>query len=91
MLAEMGMGAALGSYHQDLGGTRHRFADLKAVLGCASPRRSGDQLAGVAAADQERRVAARFLLADLPLATFLDEALVPYEADEVTRLGQQLG
>ncbi len=70
----------------DLAGTRHRFEDLKAVLACASPHRSGDVLAGVAADSAERRVAARWLLADLPLAAFLDEAVVPYEADEVTRL-----
>lgn len=76
----------MGGYHQDLGGTRHGFDDLKTVLACASPPRSGDQLAGIAAADPERRMAARFLLADLPLATFLDEALIPYEDDEVTRL-----
>ena len=82
----MARGAALASLHQDLAGTRYRFADLKAVLACASPLRSGDQLAGIAAADQERRIAARYLLADLPLATFLDEILVPYEEDEVTRL-----
>ncbi|OLP53137.1 ethanolamine ammonia-lyase [Rhizobium rhizosphaerae] len=54
----------------------------------ASPRRSGDELAGVAAESAERRVAARYALADLPLKHFLDEALVPYETDEVTRLIQ---
>ncbi|MBY8824214.1 ethanolamine ammonia-lyase subunit EutB [Sphingomonas colocasiae] len=70
----------------DLAGTRHRFADLKALLAAASPHRSGDVLAGLAAADMRERVAARYLLADLPLRTFLDEALIPYEADEVTRL-----
>ena len=52
----------------------------------ATPLRSGDQLAGVAAESQARRVAAQMVLADLPLATFLTEAVVPYEADEVTRL-----
>ncbi|MEC9345235.1 MAG: ethanolamine ammonia-lyase subunit EutB [Pseudomonadota bacterium] len=52
----------------------------------ASPHRSGDVLAGLAARDATERVAAQMVLADLPLATFLDEHLVPYEADEVTRL-----
>lgn len=64
----------MGGYHRDLGGTRHGFADLKAVLACASPPRSGDQIAGLAASDPERRMAARFLLAELPLTVFLDEA-----------------
>ena len=52
----------------------------------ATPARSGDRLAGIAAGSAEERVAARMALADLPLRRFLDEALVPYEADEVTRL-----
>ncbi|OYQ30172.1 ethanolamine ammonia lyase large subunit [Sandarakinorhabdus cyanobacteriorum] len=73
-------------YHQDLGGTRHVFADLRQVMAAASPHRSGDVLAGVAATSAEQRVAARLVLADLPLARFLTEAVVPYEADEVTRL-----
>ena len=74
------------SFHSDLAGTRHRFADLRALLAAASPLRSGDVLAGLAADSAEQRVAARFALADLPLATFLDEQVVPYETDEVTRL-----
>ncbi|EWY36487.1 ethanolamine ammonia lyase large subunit [Skermanella stibiiresistens SB22] len=74
------------AYHQDIGGTRHRFADLKDLLAKASPARSGDHLAGVAAESAEQRVAARLALADLPLATFLTEAVVPYESDDVTRL-----
>lgn len=73
-------------YTHDLGRQRHRFADLKAVMACASPPRSGDELAGIAADSAERRVAARMLLADLPLKTFLNEPLIPYEDDEVTRL-----
>ncbi|HEX5738175.1 MAG TPA: ethanolamine ammonia-lyase subunit EutB, partial [Hydrogenophaga sp.] len=52
----------------------------------ASPLRSGDQLAGVAAADSQERVAAQMALAELPLAHFLNETIVPYEDDEVTRL-----
>ena len=70
----------------DLGGERHSFDDLKAVLAAASPLRSGDELAGIAASSATRRVAARWVLADMPLTVFLNEALVPYEADEVTRL-----
>ncbi len=70
----------------DLAGTRYRFDDLKTVLARASPYRSGDVLAGIAAHSAAERVAARYLLADLPLATMLDEAVVPYESDEVTRL-----
>lgn len=68
------------------GGETHVFDDLATLLACASPRRSGDELAGLAASSDKRRVAARMALADLPLKTFLAEALVPYEADEVTRL-----
>jgi len=69
-----------------LGTHRHRFADLKGLLAAASPARSGDELAGLAAESAEQRVAARMILADLPLATFLEQAVVPYEDDEVTRL-----
>ena len=71
---------------QDLAGTRYGFADLRALLAAASPQRSGDELAGLAAASAAERVAARYALADMPLTAFLSEALVPYEADEVTRL-----
>ncbi len=74
------------AYHSSLGINRHRFDDLKTLLACASPRRSGDELAGLAADSDERRVAARHALAELPLRVFLDQALVPYEHDEVTRL-----
>ncbi|MFA5962735.1 MAG: ethanolamine ammonia-lyase subunit EutB [Sphingomonas sp.] len=73
-------------YHADLAGTRHSFVDLKQLLAAASPSRSGDVLAGIAAESAEQRIAARFALADLPLRVFLDEAVVAYEADEVTRL-----
>jgi ethanolamine ammonia-lyase large subunit len=73
-------------YATDLGGTRYRFADLAGVMARATPLRSGDQLAGLAASSAAERVAARYVLADLPLARFLDVALVPYERDEITRL-----
>lgn len=73
-------------YAHTVGSTRHVFADLRTLMARASPLRSGDELAGVAARSAEERVAAQMALADLPLATFLAEALVPYETDEVTRL-----
>ncbi|OHX14126.1 ethanolamine ammonia-lyase subunit EutB [Chromobacterium sphagni] len=69
-----------------IGPRRYRFADLKTLMARASPLRSGDQLAGVAAASAEERVAAQMCLAELPLTVFLNEALIPYEEDEVTRL-----
>ena len=74
------------SYSTMLGGTRWTFADLKTLLGKASPARSGDALAGVAAESAIERVAAQTALADLPLKTFLNVALIPYEQDEVSRL-----
>ncbi|MBN2752373.1 MAG: ethanolamine ammonia-lyase subunit EutB, partial [Rhodospirillaceae bacterium] len=74
------------SFSCSLGTTHHVFDDLKTVMACASPRRSGDELAGLAADSDERRIAARLVLADLPLTCFLDEPLIPYECDEVTRL-----
>jgi ethanolamine ammonia-lyase large subunit len=73
-------------YAMALGGTRYSFADLRELLAKASPLRSGDVLAGIAAMDASERVAAQMTLADLPLKAFLSEAIVPYENDEVTRL-----
>ena len=63
-----------------------RFRDLKDVLAKASPLRSGDVLGGIAATSAEERVAARMCLAALPLSTFIDEPVIPYEHDDVTRL-----
>lgn len=74
------------SYTQTVGSRRYRFPDLKTLLARASPERSGDQLAGVAARTAEERVAAGLALAETSLARFLEEPLVPYETDEVTRL-----
>ena len=74
------------TYRYSLNQTAYMFPDLKALLAKASPPRSGDTLAGVAAESAEERVAARFCLADVPLKDFLAEPLVPYEDDEVTRL-----
>jgi ethanolamine ammonia-lyase large subunit len=65
---------------------RYAFPDLAALLAKATPLRSGDVLAGVAAETEEQRVAAQYALADLPLSTFLEQPVVPYETDEITRL-----
>lgn len=62
------------------------FTTLRELLAKASPYRSGDVLAGVAAESGEERVRAQMALADVPLKRFLNEAVVPYEDDEVTRL-----
>jgi ethanolamine ammonia-lyase large subunit len=73
-------------YRATIGNRTYAFSDLKTLLAKATPLRSGDQLAGLCAETGEERVAAQFALADVPLATFLSEAVVPYESDEVTRL-----
>jgi ethanolamine ammonia-lyase large subunit len=73
-------------YRCNAGGKSHVFEDLRTLLARASPDRAGDRLAGLSAASDEERVAARMALADMPLNRFLVEPLVPYEADEVTRL-----
>lgn len=69
-----------------IGVQEYQFDDLASLLARASPERSGDHLAGVAARSAEERVAAQRALADMPLQHFLQEMVVPYEADEVTRL-----
>ena len=76
----------MGTYAATIGSSRHTFRDLRELMAKASPLRSGDQLAGVAAADAKERVAAQTALADVPLARFLEEPLIPYDEDEVTRL-----
>jgi len=73
-------------FAHSLDGVTYRFPDLRTLLARASPLRSGDALAGVAAQSAEERMAARMALADLPLSAFLAEAVVPYEEDDVTRL-----
>jgi ethanolamine ammonia-lyase large subunit len=73
-------------YRSSLTRRTYLFNDLRDLMAKATPLRSGDVLAGVAAADAEERVAAQIALADLPLTTFLNDCLVPYEDDEVTRL-----
>jgi ethanolamine ammonia-lyase large subunit len=69
-----------------VGTQRYHFADLRELMAKATPERSGDQLAGIAAGSAAERVAARVALADLPLAALLQQPLVPYETDAVTRL-----
>jgi ethanolamine ammonia-lyase large subunit len=64
----------------------YQFEDLRDLLAKASPYRSGDALAGIAAESGEQRAAAQMTLADVPLRSFLQQAVVPYESDEVTRL-----
>src|ERR1700728_1353467 len=73
-------------YRCTIGNVVYHFEDLKTVLAKASPGRSGDELAGLSASSAEERVAAQIALGDIPLKTFLKEPVIPYEADEVTRL-----
>ena len=73
-------------YKVSLGLQTYQFSDLKTVMAKASPLRSGDCLSGVAALSNEERVAAALVLADLPLKRFLEEQLIAYEDDEVTRV-----
>jgi ethanolamine ammonia-lyase large subunit len=74
------------THRHTIGSTTYTFADLRDLLAKATPPRSGDRLAGVAADTAEQMIAARMALADLPLRQFLTEAVIPYETDEVTRL-----
>jgi ethanolamine ammonia-lyase large subunit len=74
------------TFASNIAGRRYTFGSLRELLAKATPLRSGDQLAGVAATSAEERVAAQFALADLPLSHFLEEHVIPYENDEVTRL-----
>jgi ethanolamine ammonia-lyase large subunit len=76
----------MGSYHQTIGQNVYTFPDLKVLLAKATPLRSGDELAGIAAQSAEERIAAQMALADLPLSTFLSELVIPYEKDEISRL-----
>src|SRR5437868_10545509 len=73
-------------YRRIIGATSYVFADLRELLAKATPPRSGDRLAGIAAESAEEMIAARMALADVPLKQFLNEAVIPYEDDEVTRL-----
>ncbi|ACN13476.1 EutB [Desulforapulum autotrophicum HRM2] len=73
-------------YRFTIGHQSYGFSDLKALMANASQLKSGDGLAGCAADSEEQRIAAKFALADLPLGVFLNETLIPYETDEITRL-----
>lgn len=74
------------TYTQLVSGHTYQFDGLVEVMAKATPLRSGDELAGCAAESDAERAAAAWVLADLPLSTFLDEQVVPYETDDVTRL-----
>jgi len=76
----------MSSWSCNVGGRRHAFGSLRELMAKATPRRSGDELAGLAAATAEERVAAQLCLAEVPLQRFLVDPLIPYEQDEVTRL-----
>lgn len=69
-----------------LGSKTFTFKNLAELMAKATPARSGDRLAGVSAANAEERAIAQITLADVPLALFLEELLIPYEEDEITRL-----
>jgi len=73
-------------YRSTIKNITYRFDDLKTLLAKASPLRSGDVLAGVAADSYIERVAAQMALANVPLKTFIEELIIPYEDDEITRL-----
>src|SRR5713101_871693 len=73
-------------YRHAIDATSHVFDDLRDLLAKATPPRSGDRLAGIAADSAEQMIAARMALANVPLKQFLSEAIIPYEDDEVTRL-----
>ena len=74
------------NYRYTIDSHTYQFEDLKAVLAKATPARSGDYLAGVASETYAERMAARMCLAEIPLKTFLEDLIIPYETDEVTRL-----
>jgi len=76
----------MGGFSHMVGDRTYQFRDLKDLLAKATPARSGDYLAGLGAASAEERVAAQMTLAALPLTTFVNESVIPYEQDEVTRL-----
>jgi ethanolamine ammonia-lyase large subunit len=80
------VGVPVIAWSHSIGGTRYVFPDLRSLLARATPFRSGDALAGLAADTAAERVAAQMALADTPLSAILANPLIPYEADEVTRL-----
>ncbi|OYO29330.1 ethanolamine ammonia-lyase subunit EutB [Janthinobacterium sp. PC23-8] len=76
----------MSSFAHTVGSRTYQFRDLKELMAKATPARSGDRLAGLAAASAEERVAAQMALAELPLTLFLNQLVIPYEQDEVSRL-----
>jgi len=74
------------AYAHTVAGVHYTFDSLATLLARATPARSGDQLAGICAATAQERIAAQMALADLPLTLFLNEVIIPYEIDEITRL-----
>jgi ethanolamine ammonia-lyase large subunit len=74
------------AYQTTIKNHRYVFNDLKTILAKATPFRTGDALAGLIAESYEERIAAQMALADIPLKTFLNEAVIPYETDAITRL-----
>jgi ethanolamine ammonia-lyase large subunit len=67
-------------------GRQYSFANLRTLMAKASPKRSADELAGLAAESEVERALAQRCLAEIPLQRFLDDPLIPPESDEVTRL-----
>ncbi|WP_458699585.1 ethanolamine ammonia-lyase subunit EutB [Sulfurospirillum sp. 1307] len=76
----------MGLYKYILGNKTYQFNNLADLMAKATPHRSGDSLAGICATSSEQRVIAQILLSQTPLKTFLEEFLIPYEDDEITRL-----
>ena len=74
------------AYRHTIDATSHVFDDLRDLLAKATPPRSGDRLAGIAADSSEQMIAARTALSDVPLKQFLNETVIAYEDDEITRL-----
>lgn len=73
-------------YQQTVGSFTYSFPDLKTVLAKASPEKAGDEMAQLAASNEKERIAAKMVLADIPLKTFLEDLIIPYKEDAVTRL-----
>src|ERR1700722_17464384 len=73
-------------YRHTINNKVYRLKDLKSLLANSSPFRSGDNLAGICSETYEERIAAQITLADVPLKVFLNETVIPYEDDEITRL-----
>src|SRR3982074_2360071 len=73
-------------YRHAIDATSYVFENLRDLLAKATPPRSGDRLAGISADSAEQMIAARIALADVALKQFLDETVVAYEDDEITRL-----